>query len=103
MNSGLYQKGGWTVQPIISIGTQDFEFLRENNYFFIDKTGFIKEWWENGDAVTLITRPRRFGKTLNISMLKAFFPINIKVEAIYLKVFLSGKKKNTVICRGAIL
>lgn len=42
-------------------------------YFYIDKTGFIKEWWESGDPVTLITRPRRFGKTLNMSMLKCFF------------------------------
>ena len=55
----------------ISIGAQSFEFIRKNNYFFIDKTGFIKEWWENGDAVTLITRPRRFGKTLN--MMNSFF------------------------------
>ncbi len=50
----------------ISIGVQSFEFMRENECFFIDKTGFIKEWWENRDAVTLITRPRRFGKTLNL-------------------------------------
>ena len=57
----------------ISIGAQSFEFIRKNNYFFIDKTGFIKEWWENGDAVTLITRPRRFGKTLNLDMMNCFF------------------------------
>ncbi len=59
--------------PTISIGMQDFEFLRENECFFVDKTDFIKEWWENKDAVTLITRPRRFGKTLNLSMLNCFF------------------------------
>ena len=41
--------------------------------FFVDKTNFIKEWWENRDVVTLITRPRRFGKTLNMSMLDCFF------------------------------
>ncbi len=57
----------------ISIGAQSFEFIRKNDYFFIDKTGFIKEWWENGDAVTLITRPRRFGKTLNLDMMNCFF------------------------------
>lgn len=57
----------------IAIGAQSFEYIRENHYFFIDKTGFIKEWWENGDAVTLITRPRRFGKTLNLDMLNCFF------------------------------
>nr|WP_289766648.1 AAA family ATPase [uncultured Acetatifactor sp.] len=57
----------------MSIGAQSFEFIRKNDYFFIDKTGFIKEWWENGDAVTLITRPRRFGKTLNLDMMNCFF------------------------------
>ncbi len=57
----------------ISIGAQSFEYIRKNNYFLIDKTDFIKEWWENGDAVTLITRPRRFGKTLNLDMMNCFF------------------------------
>ena len=57
----------------ISIGSQDFAFLREYNCFLVDKTDFIKKWWESGDAVTLITRPRRFGKTLNMSMLNCFF------------------------------
>lgn len=59
----------------ITIGTQDFEKLRTGNCFYIDKTDFIKEWWEAGDDVTLITRPRRFGKTLNMSMLECFFSI----------------------------
>ena len=57
----------------ISIGNQDFKTIIENNYFYQDKTLFIKEWWESGDVVTLITRPRRFGKTLNMSMLDYFF------------------------------
>lgn len=57
----------------IAIGIQRFDTLRENNYFYIDKTDFIREWWEAGDAVTLITRPRRFGKTLNMSMVEQFF------------------------------
>ena len=57
----------------ISIGNQDFRTIIENNYFYKDKTRFIKEWWESGDVVTLITRPRRFGKTLNMSMLDYFF------------------------------
>ena len=57
----------------ISIGNQGFDDIRENNYFYIDKTAFIKEWWESVDIVTLITRPRRFGKTLNMSMLNCFF------------------------------
>ena len=49
----------------VAIGVQDFETITANNYFYVDKTDFIREWWENGDSVTLITRPRRFGKTLN--------------------------------------
>lgn len=57
----------------INIGAQEFDRIRENNYFYIDKTFFIKEWWESADDVTLITRPRRFGKTLNMRMLECFF------------------------------
>ena len=60
----------------VAIGIQDFENIRVNDYFYIDKTSFIKEWWESGDSVTLITRPRRFGKTLNMSMLDYFFSVN---------------------------
>lgn len=61
------------MTPVISIGKQDFISLRENQYFYIDKTDFIRQWWESGDDITLITRPRRFGKTLNMSMLSSFF------------------------------
>lgn len=57
----------------VGIGHQDFGTIRREGYFYIDKTDFIKEWWEGGDSVTLITRPRRFGKTLNMSMLECFF------------------------------
>ena len=57
----------------VSIGTQDFEKMIQRSCFYVDKTGFIKEWWESEDEVTLITRPRRFGKTLNMSMLNCFF------------------------------
>ena len=57
----------------VSIGRQDFASIITNGYFYVDKTNFIREWWENGDSVTLITRPRRFGKTLNISMVEQFF------------------------------
>ncbi len=57
----------------VGIGIQDFAQIIENNYFYIDKTHFIKEWWESGDSVTLISRPRRFGKTLNLNMLDYFF------------------------------
>ena len=61
------------AQRKLPIGIQDFEKLRQNQYFYIDKTGFISDWWRSGDDVTLITRPRRFGKTLNMSMLDYFF------------------------------
>lgn len=60
---------------VVGIGHQDFETVRIKNNFYIDKTEFIKEWWESDDAVTLIARPRRFGKTLNMSMLEKFFSI----------------------------
>ncbi len=60
----------------VAIGIQNFGDLIEKNYFYIDKTSFIKEWWESGDSVTLITRPRRFGKTLNMSMVEHFFSVD---------------------------
>ena len=60
----------------VAIGIQSFEKLREGNYFYVDKTAFIREWWGSGDDVTLITRPRRFGKTMNMSMLEAFFSVD---------------------------
>lgn len=59
----------------ISIGRQDFEKIRRGNNFYVDKTHFIRQWWEAEDDVTLITRPRRFGKTLNMSMLEQFFSV----------------------------
>ena len=55
------------------LGYQNFEEVRTQHIFYIDKTNFIREWWENADKVTLITRPRRFGKTLNMSMMESFF------------------------------
>ena len=58
---------------VVGIGNQSFESIIKENCFYIDKTAFIKEWWENKDIVTLITRPRRFGKTLNMDMIKCFF------------------------------
>ena len=59
----------------VSIGNQDFESLRKRDNFYVDKTGFIREWWESDDAVTLIARPRRFGKTLTMNMLEKFFSV----------------------------
>ena len=60
---------------ILGIGKQDFEKVRKESAFYVDKTNFIREWWESEDDVTLITRPRRFGKTLNMSMLEKFFSV----------------------------
>ena len=59
----------------VGIGIQSFDKLITEQCFYVDKTNFIKEWWENKDDVTLITRPRRFGKTLNMNMLERFFSI----------------------------
>ena len=67
------REAGECMKKVIGIGKQSFSSLREKNYFFIDKSYFIKEWWEKGDDITLITRPRRFGKTLNMSMMECFF------------------------------
>lgn len=60
---------------IVGIGRQDFGKIRTRNNFYVDKTHFIKEWWEADDDVTLIARPRRFGKTLNMSMTEYFFSV----------------------------
>ena len=68
------------MRRTVGIGIQDFGKLIEGNYFYIDKTAFIKEWWESGDDVTLITRPRRFGKTLTLSMVEHFFSVKYVEE-----------------------
>ena len=74
------------MQKVISIGKQNFVSLRENDCFYIDKTDLICKWWESKDEITLITRPRRFGKTLN-------FPINLQDGKTFLKDWQSGKGK----------
>ena len=68
--------GGYGMARTVGIGYQNYQELVENDVFYIDKTLFIKEWWENFDKVTLITRPRRFGKTLNMSMVEQFFSLD---------------------------
>ena len=78
----------------IGIGVQNFAELIEKNLFYIDKTSFIKEWWESGDSVTLIARPRRFGKTLNMSMLEQFFSLNYKDRGdLFEGLFIWGEEK----------
>lgn len=64
------------MKSVISIGNQDFVSIRKNHCFYIDKTDFIREWWDKQDSVTLITRPRGFGKTMNMSMTEYFFSVN---------------------------
>lgn len=91
------------MAKVISIGNQSFESIIKEECFYIDKTAFIKEWWENKDIVTLITRPRRFGKTLNMDMIKCFFSNEYRDEGIYLKDLIFGKMKNIVNCREHIL
>ena len=76
------------MRKTISIGKQSFSSLREHDNFFVDKTNFIKEWWEKEDDITLIARPRRFGKTLNMS--------------ICLRDFLSGRKRSIASYREPI-
>ena len=80
---------------VVGIGQQDFADIRRENLFYIDKTHFIKEWWDSKDSVTLITRPRRFGKTLTISMVEHFFPLNMQEKTIFLRDLQSGRKRNT--------
>ncbi len=63
---------------VVSIGNQDFEDMIAKNGFYVDKTHFIKEWWESLDSITLITRPRRFGKTLLMSMVEKFFSLECR-------------------------
>ena len=59
----------------IAIGVQDFARLREEHCFYVDKTAFIKEWWESMDSATAIMRPRRFGKTLTMDVVAKFFSV----------------------------
>ena len=66
------------MAKVVGIGKQRFDKIIENDCFYIDKTYFIREWWESKDKATLIARPRRFGKTLNMSMLKQFFSVDYK-------------------------
>lgn len=61
------------MKSVVSIGNQDFQSIITSRSFYVDKTAFIKEWWENQDVATFIIRPRRFGKTLNMSMAQYFF------------------------------
>ena len=71
------------MSKTIAVGVEDFKEIIDNNYFYVDKTLFIKHVIEGGSKVSLITRPRRFGKTLNLSMLKYYFDINLDSKSIF--------------------
>ncbi|MCL2099550.1 MAG: ATP-binding protein [Oscillospiraceae bacterium] len=79
----------------ILTGAESFEKIIEGNYFYVDKTLFIKELLERKGEVTLITRPRRFGKTLNINMLEHFFDINKNSSALFNGFKITGYKDIT--------
>ena len=74
---------GECMRKTVGIGLQDFRKIQERNAFYIDKTQFIDEWWKSQDDVTLITRPRRFGKTLTLSMVKEFFSVENKGSRLF--------------------
>lgn len=84
----------------LAIGLQNFNDIIKQNYFYIDKTSFIKEWWEAGDSVTLITRPRRFGKTLNMSMVEHFFSIQYANQKELFENFSIWKEKKYQMLQG---
>lgn len=66
---------------VIGIGVQDFESLRKDSLFYVDKTGFLTSWWFSKDQVTLVTRPRRFGKTLMMKTVERFFSCHYDDQA----------------------
>ncbi|MDE7207300.1 MAG: AAA family ATPase, partial [Lachnospiraceae bacterium] len=78
----------------VDIGVQSFEKICARKSFYVDKTNLIQEWWENGSDVTLITRPRRFGKTLNLSMLECFFSNKYAGRADFFEEFSIWKEKD---------
>lgn len=78
------QKGASSMAPLkIPVGISDFKKLREDGYYYIDKSGLIADLLTNNSEVTLITRPRRFGKTLAMSMLANFFDIRKKSQNLF--------------------
>ena len=86
----------------VAIGIQNSNEIIENNYFYVDKTSFIKEWWEGGDSVTLIARPRRFGKTLTMSMVEQFFSVEYSGRSDLFEDLKIWEDKKSVIYRERI-
>ncbi len=91
------------MQKVISIGKQNFVSLRENDCFYIDKTDLICKWWESKDEITLITRPRRFGKNIEYEYAELFlFQSIYRTGKTFLKDWQSGKRKSIVKCKEPI-
>lgn len=88
------ERCGMTAKARPPIGIEDFEEIRTGGYYYVDKTGLIRTLLNNFGKVNLFTRPRRFGKTLNMSMLKYFFEIGSK--ALFLTDWQSQRKKSFV-------
>ena len=76
----------------LPVGIDDFRKLRESHFYYVDKTRLIEQLLLNWSEVTLFTRPRRFGKTLNMSMLKSFFDIGTD-KALFDGLYISGNKE----------
>lgn len=81
------------IAGTVAIGGQDFKRMIENNCFYIDKTDFIRAWWESRDMVTLITRPGKFGKTLNMSMLEYLFSVRYVGNGLFDQLFEKRKEQ----------
>ena len=86
----------------LSVGNQDFEDIIVHNNFYVDKTKFIEEWWKSNDKVTLITRPRRFGKTLTMSTIKYFFSLQYKERKDLFDGLYISKNKEMMDLQGTI-
>lgn len=76
----------------LPVGIDSFEKIRRNGYYYVDKTKLIEQLVENGSEVTLFTRPRRFGKTLNMSMLRSFFETDADAS-LFDGLYISEKKE----------
>lgn len=77
---------------MLPVGLEDFQEIRSNGFYYVDKTKLIEQLLENWSKVNLFTRPRRFGKTLNMSMLKSFFEIGMDT-ALFDDLFISDNKE----------
>ena len=76
----------------LPVGIDDFKKIREAGFYYVDKTKLIEQLLQSWGEVTLFTRPRRFGKTLNMSMLKSFFEIGAE-KSLFQGLYISEKEK----------